>query len=321
MGTNYPSILSGFAGTSFFAASLLDFLIGIQHIPSFVITQADKPAGRGKKLTPSEVKKLALKYNIPCFTPNKINTEFIQKVKNINPNIIIVVEYGKLLPQDFIQIPKYGIINIHTSLLPRWRGAAPIARAIEAGDKETGISIMKVIPELDAGPVLIQKRCHIENSDTTNSLGKKLNNLAREGLKEYLNNLNNIKLKEQDHTKVTYAAKITKEESKINWQEDAKIIERKIRAFNPKPGCYALLGGQRIKIWLAQSQTRQDNPNISENIVGKICKNNKLGANEVKVICGKGILNIIQLQFEGRNSVKVADITGKSLLDDINIFD
>ena len=346
----------GFAGTSDFAAALLQSLIVSAYKPDFVITQPDSRSGRGKKILYSPVKHVTLQHNIPCLQPQSITAEFIQQLKEFQPSIILVVAYGQILPQEFLQIPEYGCINLHTSLLPHWRGAAPIVRSIEAGDKQSGISLMQVIPKLDAGPILLQKKCPIEKDDTAGSLEEKFIPLAIDAIKQYFENPEEYPANEQPNIDVSYAAKISKEECEINWNDDAEIIARRIKAFNPKPGCYSWLGKQRVKIWRATAEAgtesgsdleagsdlgkaKSDNKNISLNKPGFIMrhKDKNITADDaavttaptiptlptlptLKVQCGKGILNIQQLQFEGQVPIETKRITGNSPLDNHNSF-
>ena len=326
----------GFAGTSDFAAALLQSLIVSANKPNFVITQPDSRSGRGKKILYSPVKNVSLQHDIPCLQPQRITAEFMQQLKELQPSAILVVAYGQILPQDFLQIPEHGCINVHTSLLPHWRGAAPIVRAIEAGDKQSGISLMQVIPKLDAGPILLQKQCPIEKDDTAGSLEEKLIPLAVDAIKQYFKNPEDYPAYEQPNLDVTYAAKISKEECEINWNDDAKIIARKIKAFNPKPGCYSWLGKQRVKIWQA---TAAEGDIKSVNKPGCILshKDENIPTDDatvptiptiptvptiptIKVQCGKGILNIQQLQFEGQVPIESKRITGNSPLDNHNSF-
>ena len=323
----------GFAGTSDFAAALLQSLIVSANKPNFVITQPDSRSGRGKKILYSPVKNISLQHDIPCLQPQRITAEFMQQLKEFQPSAILVVAYGQILPQDFLQLPEHGCINVHTSLLPHWRGAAPIVRAIEAGDKQSGISLMQVIPKLDAGPILLQKKCPIEKDDTAGSLEEKLIPLAADAIKQYFKNPEDYPAYEQPNLDVTYAAKISKEECEINWNDDAKIIARKIKAFNPKPGCYSWLGKQRVKIWQATAAGEEiKREEIEVEDTGSVNKPGCILSYKdgnittipniptIKVQCGKGILNIQQLQFEGQVPIESKKITGNSPLDNHNSF-
>ncbi|MDX1811781.1 MAG: methionyl-tRNA formyltransferase, partial [Gammaproteobacteria bacterium] len=227
-----------YAGTPEFAAVALRALLKTSHEIIAVYTQPDRPAGRGRKLTPSAVKQVALEHNIPVYQPASLKDESAQQeLANLNADIMVVAAYGLLLPKAVLDIPIRGCLNIHGSLLPRWRGAAPIQRAIEAGDAETGITIMQMDVGLDTGDMLLKKSCEITDADTTATLHDKLAELGGAAIVEALDLLekNALPAEKQDDAQAVYAHKLNKAEAVVNWNESAAIIQRKIRAFNPWP--------------------------------------------------------------------------------------
>ncbi|SFU88105.1 methionyl-tRNA formyltransferase [Xenorhabdus koppenhoeferi] len=291
-----------FAGTPDFAAHHLAALLNSQHNVVGVLTLPDKPAGRGKKLTPSHVKVLAEEQNIPVFQPKTLRTEESQRwFMEQQADIMIVVAYGLILPQAILDIPRLGCLNVHGSLLPRWRGAAPIQRSIWAGDQETGITIMQMNAGLDTGDMLLKAVCPITKEDTSASLYEKLADIGPEAL---LNTLNLIisgeyKPEIQDNTLATYAEKLSKDEAKVDWNLPAIQLERCIRAFNPWPMSFFLIDDQPIKIWQAVVITEQ-----TTQAPGTIISADKKG---IQVATVDGILNITQLQPPGKKAMSAAD--------------
>lgn len=292
-----------FAGTPDFAAKHLAALLGTQHKIVGVLTRHDKPAGRGKKLTPSPVKVLAQEHDIPVFQPVSLrDAENQQWLKDRNADLMIVVAYGLILPQAVLDIPRLGCLNVHGSLLPRWRGAAPIQRSIWAGDAETGVTIMQMDAGLDTGDMLYKAVCPIMADDTSATLYDKL---AITGPKALIHTVDMLSTgqctpEKQDDTLANYAEKLSKEEARIDWQQDATHIERCIRAFNPWPMSYFMVQEQLIKVWQAEviddSQGRQPGTIISADKNG-IC-----------IATGNGILNITQLQPPGKKAMSAQDI-------------
>lgn len=241
-----------FWGTPDFAVKSLKALIESNHQVVGVVTQPDKPKGRGQKIQPTPVKEKALKHNIPVFQPEKIknNQEFLETVKKLNPDISVVVAYGKILPEEIINIPKYKTINVHASLLPEYRGAAPIQRAIMEGKDKTGVCIMEIIKELDAGDVYACKEVEITEDDDIISLHDKL---AEEGARLLIEVLDKIEKgeidkKPQDHEKATYAKPIEKSEGKIDFSRSAKEIFNQIRALKVWPKAYSKFRDEEVKI-------------------------------------------------------------------------
>ncbi len=292
-----------FAGTPDFAAKHLQALLDANLQVVGVYTQPDRPAGRGNKLTPSPVKVLAVEHEIPVFQPENFrNPDAQQELKALNPDLMIVVAYGLLLPQPVLDIPRLGCINVHGSLLPAWRGAAPIQRAIWAGDKETGITIMQMDAGLDTGDMLHKVVCPITAEDTSASLYDKLAVDGPQGMLFTIRQLadGTAKPEKQDDESATYAKKLSKEEACINWQQDADFIERCIRAFNPWPVSYFRLADLNIKVWKAEVL-----PDNSQLPPGTVIQASKAG---LDIATGNGMLRIKQLQLPGKKAMAFADV-------------
>jgi methionyl-tRNA formyltransferase len=290
-----------FAGTPELAATILKALLEkSKHQIKMVLSQPDRPSGRGRKLTASPVKTLALDNGLDVLQPSA--SELIELQGRITElDLMIVAAYGMLLPETILNAPKYGCINVHTSLLPRWRGAAPIQRAIQAGDDETGITIMQMDSGLDTGPILLQKKCLITATDTSASLHNKLARLGSECLLEVLENIisADIQALGQDSSQACYAEKITKSEARIDWTESATNIDRAIRAFNPAPICHTELQGLALRIWQAEVLESE-----STCPAGEIVHAGKAG---IDIATGDGVLRILQLQPHGKRAMSVAD--------------
>ena len=293
-----------FAGTPAFAATHLQSIIDQgQHEVIAVYTQPDRPAGRGKKLTASAVKLLAEQFNLPLFQPESLKTPNQQQLlSQHNADLMVVVAYGLLLPQAVLDIPKLGCINVHASLLPRWRGAAPIQRAIEAGDSETGVSIMQMEAGLDTGPVISTAHCDIAADDTSVSLFEKLAELGGPALLSALSKIESgtAVASAQDEQQSTYAHKINKSEALINWSDSAMSIARKIRAFNPFPVAFTQIGDIRIKVWTAQVV---ESPAVGE--PGAILDSSSEG---LVVQCGSGHILVREIQLPGKSRMAVSEI-------------
>lgn len=248
-----------FAGTPEFAKVQLQALIEQGHKIDLVLTQPDRPAGRGQKLAMSPVKAYALEQGLTVEQPTSLKDEsIVTKLTNIKPDLIIVSAYGMLLPQHILDLPRLGCWNVHASLLPRWRGAAPIHYAILKGDRETGISLMQMEAGLDSGPVLLKAGIPIEDDDTTGSLHDKLATLGAQVLLDGLQQSEHLEPKVQDEQLVTLCPKIKKEQAKIDWHQNTHDIERAIRAFNPAPGAYTFYHGERIKVLQAKILTEHE---------------------------------------------------------------
>ncbi|CDH19727.1 methionyl-tRNA formyltransferase [Xenorhabdus bovienii] len=291
-----------FAGNPDFAAHHLAALLKSQHQVVGVLTRPDKPAGRGKKLTPSPVKALAEEHSISVFQPKTLRTEENQQwIMDRQADIMIVVAYGLILPQAVLDIPRLGCLNVHGSLLPRWRGAAPIQRAIWAGDPETGVTIMQMDAGLDTGNMLLKAACPITNQDTSSSLYEKLANIGPEALLNTLDLiiLGNCQPGIQDGTLATYAEKLSKDEAKMDWHLPAIQLERCVRSFNPWPMSFFLIDEYPIKVWHAEAIAEQTTQSP-----GTIIKADKKG---IQIATSDGILNITQLQSSGKKAMPAAD--------------
>ncbi len=239
-----------FAGTPPFAARALEALSAAGHEIALVLTQPDRPAGRGLKPTPSAVAQAAQALGLAIAKPASLKQpESLALIAAVAPDLLIVAAYGLLLPAPVLAAPRRGCLNIHASLLPRWRGAAPIQRAILAGDAETGICIMVMEAGLDTGPVLLERRLPILDRDTTGTLTEKLTGLGAEAIVAAVANLDSLRARPQADTGVTYAAKIGKSEARMDWQGNAVALDRQVRAFNPFPGAETRLGGEPLKVW------------------------------------------------------------------------
>lgn len=286
-----------FAGTPQFAVSALEALLKNNHEIVAVLTQPDRPAGRGMQLVPSPVKKMAQANNLLVLQPATLKNIVIQQqLAAFNAEVMVVAAYGLMLPLSVLQNPKHGCLNIHASLLPRWRGAAPIQRAILAGDEATGITIMQMDEGLDTGKMLLKTICPINMHDTAQILHDKLAKLGAQAITETLSKLEQESLTGtiQDETQASYAAKLNKTESELDWQQNATQILRAVRAFNPVPGAYTFLNATKIKVWQAtEAENCQGEP-------GTIIELNKKG---IKVACGQGAINLEYMQKPNGNSL------------------
>lgn len=292
-----------FAGTPEFAATALKALLKAGFDIPLVLTQPDRPAGRGMQLHASAVKQLAQQNRIPVLQPVSLRLdgthadaakEVYDQLNLIKPDVMVVVAYGLILPLHFLQIPSLGCLNIHASLLPKWRGAAPIQRAIEAGDKETGITIMQMDEGLDTGPILMQKSIAIADDDTAASLHDKLAILGGNMIGTALEALEkgDVQSQPQEAEKASYAPKIMKDEASLDFSLSADIIAKKVQAFNPFPGTQALFSGTPLKIWRAQAL-----PGPTHYEAGKIISAD--AQNGVLIACADGVLRITEMQKPG----------------------
>lgn len=282
-----------FIGTPDFAVPSLNKLIESNYNIVTVITQPDKKVGRKQKVVFSPVKKVALKHNIPLLQPLKIK-EIVEKIKELRPDIIITAAYGQIISKNILDIPKFGCINIHGSLLPKYRGASPIQCAILNGDKKTGITIMEMDERMDEGSIITQKEIEIDNNDTASSLHNKLSDLGVDLLLETLPKIfkKEIKYTPQDHSQATYTKILKKEDGKINWNKKVIEIERMIKAFYPWPGTYTELEGKRLKIIKVKII---DSKNDLE--LGTIFKTRD---SDLAVRCSKNALVLEKIQPEGK---------------------
>jgi len=291
-----------FAGTPDFAAHNLEALLTTEHTICAVYTQPDRPAGRGRKLTASPVKQIALDHQIPVEQPHNFKQQTERDtLAAYQADLMIVVAYGLLLPQTVLDTPKLGCINIHASLLPRWRGAAPIQRAILAGDDETGICIMQMEAGLDTGPVIARNTCPINQTDTTQQLHDRLATLGAETLLDTLADLTHLQqhAEVQQHAHSTYAHKLQKTEADIDWKNAANIIARQVHAFNPWPVAQTEWQQKTCRIRSAEAINNDHTANP-----GQILQANKDG---IDVACGEGVLRITEIQLAGKRSMSVSD--------------
>lgn len=292
-----------FAGTPDFAARHLQALIASPHQVVGVFTQPDRPAGRGNKVTASPVKQLAEQHSIPVFQPEKLRQpEDQQLVAALNADVMVVVAYGLLLPQAVLDMPRLGCINVHGSLLPRWRGAAPIQRALWAGDDETGVTIMQMDIGLDTGAMLHKLTCPITAEDTSASLYNTLADLGPAGMLTTLSQLaeGTASPEVQDEALASYASKLSKEEARLDWQLPAAQLERCIRAFNPWPVSYFMIDEQPVKVWRASVL-----PHVEGRQPGEILQADKQG---IQIATLQGVLNLEQLQPAGKKAMPAQDL-------------
>ncbi len=292
-----------FAGTPDFAARHLDALLASQHQIVGVFTQPDRPAGRGKKLMPSPVKVLAQENGLPVFQPASLRpAENQQLVADLNADVMVVVAYGLILPKAVLEMPRLGCINVHGSLLPRWRGAAPIQRSLWAGDTETGVTIMQMDVGLDTGNMLHKLACPITPEDTSATLYDKLAELGPQGLLTTLSQLADARAtpEVQNEALVTYAEKLSKEEARLDWSLPAAQLERCIRAFNPWPMSFFMIDEQPVKVWRASVIEKP-----SAAAPGTILDAGKQG---IQVVTQDGILNLEMLQPAGKKAMPAQDL-------------
>jgi methionyl-tRNA formyltransferase len=294
-----------FAGTPEFACQSLRSLIEFGLVPQAVLTQPDRPAGRGKKLTSSPVKTCALAQNIPVWQPKTLkDPEIVAELENLNADLMIVAAYGLLLPQNVLDLPRLGCLNVHASLLPRWRGAAPIQAAILAGDERTGISLMKMESGLDTGPVYVREAIAIGASENAGELHDRLAMLGGEMLTRHLQPIERgeLRAEQQDEDEATYAGKIRSGDALLDWQLTATQLHRSVRAYNPVPGAWFELDGERVKCWSAALRDgRSETP-------GTVLS---AGSEGIDVCCGEGVLRLLQLQRPGRNRVSAAEFSAQ----------
>jgi len=296
-----------FAGTPEFAAAALKALIAAGHDIPLVLTQPDRPAGRGMKLRMSPVKEVALGHGLDVAQPENLKTETSRlSIVQARADVMVVAAYGLILPQAVLDMPHLGCVNIHASLLPRWRGAAPIHRAIEAGDRETGITLMQMDAGLDTGAMLSRTAIPILDTDTTASLHDRLAELGASEIVALLPRLARgaVTVTPQDNALATYAAKIGKDEARLDWSLPATVLDRRIRAFDPFPGATALLRGEPLKLWQARPVPGHGTPGM----VLEVSKE------DFTVACGEGALVISEVQKAGGKRQPVtAFLPGNSL--------
>ncbi|AYC30876.1 methionyl-tRNA formyltransferase [Pseudomonas cavernae] len=290
-----------FAGTPEFAATHLQALLASPHSIVAAYTQPDRPAGRGQKLAPSPVKQLAAQHGIAVHQPPSLrNAEAQAELAALRPDLLVVVAYGLILPQAVLDIPRLGCINSHASLLPRWRGAAPIQRAVEAGDAESGVTVMQMEAGLDTGPMLLKVHTPISAADTGGSLHDRLAELGPPAVLQAIAGLaaGNLVGEVQDDDLATYAHKLNKDEARLDWSRPAVELERLVRAFNPWPICHSTLDGAPLKVLAAGLGAGQGAP-------GTVLAASKDG---LTVACGEGALRLTRLQLPGGKPLNFADL-------------
>ena len=294
-----------FAGTPKFAVKSLSVLNQSEHEVIAVYCQPDRPKGRGKVLTACPVKVCAKANNLLVIQPEDLKDKQSQsQLALLNPDVIVVAAYGQILPKSILEIPKLGCLNIHASLLPRWRGAAPIERAILEDDRETGISIMKMNEGLDTGDILLDKKCTISNHETAQTLHDTLSNIGANAILETLNMLPTLKARPQQNNEATYAEKVTKDEAQIDWHQSAEKISRVIRAFNPRPIAYTNAMAKQFKnrvlrIIEAEIVNRQ-----TTNSPGEVIKYDK---DVCYIATSNGVINLKKVQLSGKKEVSIKD--------------
>ena len=298
-----------FAGTPEFARTALDAIAASRHSLVGVWTQPDRPAGRGRKLTSSPVKARALELKLPVHQPEGLKSAAAQQaIRDVRPDVMVVAAYGLILPAAVLAVPQHGCLNIHASLLPRWRGAAPIQRAILAGDTETGVSIMQMDSGLDTGAVLLMRATPIGADDTAGALHDRLAALGAGAIVETLDHLGAMKPVPQDNSVATYAYKLSKEEARLDWRRSAVELARAVRAYNPWPVAYTQYAGEPLRLWRAVSLARAAGVEPGRVLAA--------GREGLDVATGDGVLRILELQpAGGRMQSAAAFANGRDLGD------
>lgn len=298
-----------FAGTPDFAATALKALVKAGFEIPLVLTQPDRPKGRGMALQPTPVKQMAQYFNLPVAQPEKLrnNEQILALLESLDADVMVVAAYGLILPESVLKMPKHGCLNIHASLLPRWRGAAPIQRAIEAGDKNTGVCIMQMDTGLDTGAIVSSHIYSIKENDDANDVHNELMHLGAMAIVSDLRHLQEqgkLNSTAQMSDGITYAAKLSKEEARIDWHESATVIERKIRAFNPVPTAWTLWQGKPLKIWRARIIRLKG---VASTIL-------EAQGNHLIIACGEDALQILELQPSGSKRMQaMAFLAGRKL--------
>jgi methionyl-tRNA formyltransferase len=288
-----------YAGTPAFASSALEAIAAAGYEIPLVLTQPDRPAGRGMRLAESAVARGARRLGLRVAKPASLKSgEALAELRAAAADVMVVAAYGLLLPRDVLELPRLGCLNIHASLLPRWRGAAPIHRALLAGDQETGVCIMRMEEGLDTGPVLLQRVLGIGARDTTGTLTESVARLGAAAIVEVLHRLDELEPRPQDVARATYAAKIGRHEASIDWGLDAEHIDRQVRAFNPAPGAEAEIRGLRVKVWEAEPVFPESGP------PGSLIPS---PAGDLVVACGRGALRLLVVQRSGARRLPASE--------------
>ena len=294
-----------FMGTPQLAASVLDAMLAAGCEVSLAVTQPDRPRGRGRGVVMTPVKECALRHDIPVFAPEKIrDPEAVERIRQESPDLIVVAAYGQILPKALLEIPPLGCVNVHASLLPRYRGAAPIQRAVIDGEKTTGVTIMKMDEGLDTGDILLQRRIDLAPDETADSLYDKLSVLGGEALLEALPGLENgtiVPIKQND-AESSYAPMISKSLGNLDWSLPAQELERLVRGLNSWPGAYTYYGGKTLKIWGAAVRSQEDLCGEDKAEPGRIAAVDK---KTIYVQCGKDLLGLTEVQLEGKKRMPV----------------
>jgi methionyl-tRNA formyltransferase len=288
-----------FIGTGEIGVPTLRALLNSEHEVVAVVTQPDKPVGREQRIEPLQIKKEVAKTRIPILQPARIkDQQGIEEIRGLTPDVIVVVAYGQILPRDVLEIPRLACLNLHASLLPRWRGAAPIQATIAAGDCETGITVMYMDEGLDTGDILLQRSVEILPNDTGGSLHDRLAQIAPEALLESLRLVvaGTAPRIAQDNARATHAPKLKREHGLIDWSESAEAIERKIRAYNPWPGAFMKVDRQNLKVFSASVVDFNGQP-------GEVLRSDK----DLIVATGKGALSLVEVQLEGKRRMSAAE--------------
>ncbi|PID46109.1 MAG: methionyl-tRNA formyltransferase [Proteobacteria bacterium] len=299
-----------YAGTPDFAVPALQSLIDTAHDVVAVYTQPDRPAGRGRKLKPSPVKQLAVDTGITVEQPDNFKSaEVVEQLKSYEADVMVVAAYGLILPQAVLDIPRYGCLNIHGSLLPRWRGAAPIQRAIQSGDAETGVTIMQMAAGLDTGDILLKTHYPISKNDTGQTVHDALANDGAHALLEVLAMLQagTLQPQEQDEAEACYAEKLSKAEAEIDWHSSATHIDRMIRAFNPWPVAFTKKDGQAMRLFMSEVVAGKSSSAAPGTVLGE-------DKNGIQIACGDGVIAVTRLQLPGGKALSVSEfLNGRSL--------
>lgn len=289
----------GFAGSTEFSRHILDHLIECGHELAVVYTRPDRPSGRGLRLHPGPVKVRAQEAGLRLAQPPDLRCErALEQLQSFALDLLLVVAWGLILPQRALDAPRLGCVNVHPSLLPRWRGAAPLVRAIEAGDSHTGISLMQMERGLDSGPILMQERMEIGAHESAGDLERRVMERSAGMLDAALPRIKTLPPRPQGEHGITFAARVRVAEAEIDWQLDAQVLERRVRAFNPRPGAFGHHSGQRIKVWRARVAAGRGAP-------GEVLASS---AGALRVACGGGALDIHRLQLPGGRAMDAAEL-------------